>query len=255
MGTTSQDNPVEPYLSEAEEIEEDEETVVAGIERFRDGAELTEAVQETFADKVAKVEKAVYRNPLHRELLYKVLEFCQQRRLLREVEDQIATFPEFGEAHQSQYILMTYLINDGGLETFELDEQGNVVTAEQKVGLSEDEIDDLVFDFAYQTTAAGLEVAKQMRPQSRLESLFDATPVYHDTYIEVLEYLRDKHSMAEVDTLLRGRDVLRTGREPDESPMQASVFIDKLEKAGAIVWNEGWETTEEGREVLENSDN
>jgi hypothetical protein len=146
---------------------------------------------------------------------------------------------------------MTYLIKAEGLETFELDEQGEVVVETQKEGLNEDEIDDLVFGFAYRTTEAGLEVVERMSPQARLFSLLEIAPEYYDTYLEVLDYLCEKHSMAEVDTLLRGRPVLLARREPGDRPIQASVFIDKLERAGGIVWQGGWTITDEGRELLE----
>ena len=33
--------------------------------------------------------------------------------------------------------------------------------------------------------------------------------------------------------------------------MQPSVFVDKLERAGALVWNEGWRLTEEGEAFLQ----
>jgi hypothetical protein len=230
---------------------EDEEIEVIGLERYH-APEDKPPVEMTFADKVAKVEEAVFRSPLHRELLYKVLKYCRSMQALQDIEERIATYPEFTQAGQSQYILITYLIKAGGLETFDLDEEGQVITKEQKAGLSEDEIDDLVMSFAYQTTEAGLAVVEKMSPKTRLMELLDVTPSYYDTYLEVLEYLQEKHSTTEIDTLLRGRPVLMAQRDPLERPIQPSVFIDKLERAGGIVWQDGWVTTDEGKELLRN---
>jgi hypothetical protein len=83
-------------------------------------------------------------------------------------------------------------------------------------------------------------------------NLFEIVPERFDTYREVLEFLSNHRSYAEVDALLRDRDILMSGRGGGERPLQPSVFIDKLATAGGITWNDGWVITEEGKEVLEN---
>ena len=144
-----------------------------------------------------------------------------------------------------------FLIKGGGTELLELDENGEIILPEQKEGLTEDEIDDLVVELAFETNEYGKELVERMSPKNRLLELLDITPQYFDTFIEVLGFLTEKQSMADVDTLLRGRDVLMAGREPGERPVQPSVFVDKLEKAGGIYWEKGWLITEAGRELLE----
>jgi hypothetical protein len=227
---------------------DDEESEVPGMERCAEA--LAPTPQKTFDDQVARITQAVLQNPLHRELLYKVLEYCCETRMLQDVEDRIASYPEFPEAHQSQYILITYLVKAGGLELSEIDAEGAMITSEQKEGLSENEVDDLVADFAFKTTEAGLAVVEKLNPRVRLEELLGVVPEYYDTYLEVLEFLQQKHSTAEIDTLLRGRPVLLVQRDPGDRPIQSSVFIDMLERAGGIAWEEGWYVTPEGRELL-----
>lgn len=46
---------------------------------------------------VARVEKALHRRGAFTEIMGKVLDFCRQRRLLAEVEDEIASKSSFAE--------------------------------------------------------------------------------------------------------------------------------------------------------------
>ena len=46
--------------------------------------------------------------------------------------------------------------------------------------------------------------------------------------------------------LLLGRPALQTVIDGHVETMQPSVFVDKLERSGALVWKEGWCLTEEG---------
>jgi hypothetical protein len=204
----------------------------------------------TLEQRVDKVITAVIQQPLNREVLYKILKACKTPQRLRALEERIATYPEFHQTTQPQYYLIMWLVSEGGLDQIELDAQGQEVTIEQKQGLSEDEIDDLVEDVAFQATDAGLLVIKELDPTHRLIELLDIVPEWYDTYVEILDFLTQKRSFAEVDTLLRGRDTLLVGRKSDDRPLQPSVFIDKLEAAGGIHWNEGWQLTKEGRELL-----
>ena len=205
----------------------------------------------SYEERIEHLKKTITRHPLQREINYKILAYCFERRTLPEVEDFIASCPEFPATVQSPYFLLQFLLKGGGIDTFEVDAEGNVVTAEQKEGLTEDEIDDLVAQFAYECNEFGREVAELMNPRKRLLELLEITPEYYDTFIEVLEYLTEKRSFADVDTLLRGRDVLMVGQALGDQPVQPSVFVDKLERAGGIVWSNGWVITREAIDVLE----
>ena len=220
----------------------------------REITELPEApiVSElSFEEKVEFLKTTVTRNPLQREINYKTLKFCCEGHTLSEVEEFIASCPEFEAAVQSPYYLLQFLLKGGGIDTFELDHEGEIVLPEQKEGLDEDQLDDLVAELAFETNEIGREVVELMSPQNRLLELLDIVPDYYDTFIEVLDFLTEKRSMAHVDTLLRGRDVLMAGRDPGDRPVQPSIFIDKLEKAGGIYWENGWLITKEGKDVLE----
>jgi len=239
------------------EVEELENIVDEEEAQHLASREITERPKEDdlggldFEERVAHLKGVVNRHPLHREIFYKTLKYCTERRILPEVEDFIIACTEFEAVSQSPYYLLMFLLRGGGIETYELDENGELVLPEQKEGLSEDEIDDLVMQFAFETNEFGRELVERMSPKKRILELLEITPAYYDTFIEVMDFLTDKRSLADVDKLLRGRDVLMAGRDPNDRPIQPSVFIDKLEKTGGIYWEKGWLITEEGKEVLE----
>jgi hypothetical protein len=205
-----------------------------------------------FAESFDKACSLLRSNPLYRPILFKILTYCNgTRHLLPELEEHIASFPEFARSTQPPYSLIMWLAEAGAIDMFEIDAAGDVLTDERKVGLSSDEIDDLVENWAFETTEAGRAVIDEFDPQQRINELLAAVPERYETYIEILEFLQEKRPFAEVDALLRGRDILMFGREPGDRPLQPSVFIDKLAACSGIAFNDGWMITEEGKELLD----
>lgn len=214
--------------------------------------DLPDAAELTFEEKLAALNMVVMRHPLNREVLYKALAFCAEERPLREAEDYIASIPQFEMSTQNQFYMLTSLVRAYGLEMIERDEAGNRVLPEQKEGLSEDEVDDLVAAYSFKTTEVGDYFVEYNRPSARLVDLLHLAPERAETYIELLEFVDvDARSYPEIEALLSGRPVLEIIIDGNRETMQPSVFVDKLERAGALVWKEGWTLTEEGREFLE----
>jgi hypothetical protein len=82
--------------------------------------------------------------------------------------------------------------------------------------------------------------------------LLDWEPLRRDTYVELLAFIAaEPRPYAQVESLLKGSPVLETVINGRIETVQPSVFLDKLERAGVLVWNKKWEITEEGREYLE----
>ena len=193
--------------------------------------DLPDAAELTFEEKLAELNRTVMRHPLNREILYKTLAFCAEERPLREAEDFIAALPQFERATQNQFYMLMSLVRSYGLDMIERDEDGNRVLPEQKEGLSEDEVDDLVAEISFKSTDVGERT---------------------DTYIDLLEFVEAApRPYGQIEELLLGRPALQTVIDGRVETMQPSVFVDKLERAGALVWKEGWTLTEEGREFLE----
>lgn len=214
-------------------------------------ADLPDAAELTFEEKLAALNRTVMRHPLNREILYKTLAFCAEERPLREAEDFIAALPQFGLATQNQYYLLMSLVRAFGLELIERDEADEIVTAEQKEGLTEDEVDDLVAAISFKTTEVGAYFVDYNKPSARLVDLLNLDPARTDTYAELLEFVgASPRPYSQIETLLAGRPALQTVIDGRAETMQPSVFVDKLERAGALVWKDGWTLTEEGREFL-----
>lgn len=227
-------------------------TDVVALEQ-QQAAEDAALAQLTLDEQLDVLEDAVTRQSLHREILYRTLGFCLQRHELREVEEMIAACPEFAKATLSQYHLVQVLVKARGLTELMMDEEGNVVTTEQLDGLTEDEADDLVAFYAYETTEAGRAFYRQHDPLKRLTELFANEPNRAETYRELLALCSEETpSYNDINTLLAHRDVLYMDVPDGARKIQPSVFLDRLERAGGLVYEKGsgWKTTEKGREFV-----
>lgn len=230
------------------EIQEAETQTAAAAEN-----EAAQPEPPTFEEQVEHLRTTILHNPRVREIEYQVLGLCQHLRSLRELEQLIAAMPEFKACGQNQYRILVYLEEAGGLDRFEIDDAGTVITEEMTAGLTEDEIDDLIADYAFLTTEVGRAVCEDMKPENRMADLMKIMPARTATYCEVLEFCQQPRTFKEIDALLRGRDILKAGtlNPMTNIPLQPSVFIDNLERAGGIVWDGAWKLTEGGRKYLE----
>ena len=206
----------------------------------------------SFEEKVDMLGTAVVRHPLNRDVLYETLCFCRTERQLAEAERFIAELPQFRSATQNPFHMLTVLKQAGGLQSVERDEGGNVITPESLDGLSEDEIDDLIFSVGYQTTDVGVAFVEAYSPRSRLVQALSLAPERTQDYCELLEFVGEApRTYQEITNLLAGRPTLETVIDGRRETMQPSVFVDKLERAGALVWRDGWRLSEAGADFLE----
>lgn len=206
--------------------------------------------EPSLEERCEAIERLVLKQPEHREIYEAVLGFCRQRRSQADVEAYIQSLPECVHESQSPYFLIKSLVRAGGLARVELDAEGEVVTPERKAGLDEDALDDLVCDVAYETTEAGCLAHEDLRPVRRFEHLLERQPTRRNVYCEVLGFCSEPRTRHEIEDLLRGRQIL-IDEAVDGQPLKPSVFIDKLERSGVLVWKGGWVTSEDGMAYLE----
>jgi hypothetical protein len=205
-----------------------------------------------YEDKINRTNFLLLANALYRPTLLRIVAAAAEATMtLFDFEALIQSLPEFKTATQPPYFLIEWLIDTGALVFIEVDAEGQALTAEQREGKTADEIDDLIEDIIIEITDVGREVLEAYDPKERLMALLNDKPQRFDTYVEILEFLTDKQSYNAVDKLLRGRPILTDGRSQGESPMQPSVFVDKLASAGGIIFDEGWIITPEGLSLLE----
>ena len=106
--------------------------------------DLPDAAELTFEEKLAALEHGRLRHPSNREVLYQGAPFAL-RTSSSKAEDYIASIPQFEMSTQNQFYAAGFsLVRAYGLEMIRRIERGNRVLPEQKEGLSEDEVDDLV---------------------------------------------------------------------------------------------------------------
>jgi hypothetical protein len=214
-------------------------------------AEAQEPPELAFEQNVDRTVHLLLSNNLNRPTLYRILSATAAEPMrLFDLENLIQAMPEFKNATQPPYFLIEWLIKTEALSFTEVDAQDMPITDEQREGKTEDEIDDMIEDMIIEATAVGRETLVVFDPQQRLADLIQDVPERADTYLEVLDFLTEKHSYNEVDQLLRDRPVLMSGRAQDDRPMQPSVFVDKLAAAGGIIFDKGWIITPEGQAVL-----
>ncbi len=213
--------------------------------------EETPAKELSEEEKYAALNACVLHHPLNREMFLRVLRYCAQERELRDIEQKMETFPEFPRCTMNQYYMIKTLVQAYGLELIERTEDGQQVTPEMKEGKTEDEIDDLVFSLNYVSTPLGLRLVDERAPRKRLEALLDWESSRRDTYVQLLEYIAEEpRPYLQIESLLKGSPALETVINGRIEMVQPSVFLDKLERAGVLVWNKKWQITEEGLEYL-----
>lgn len=78
-------------------------------------AETAQAVDEpteepTFEERVARVRKTLHSRGSFTEIMRKTLVFCETRRSIEDVEQEMATYPEFRYVDQSQRNIVAHLV-------------------------------------------------------------------------------------------------------------------------------------------------
>lgn len=237
------------------ESDEEDALALAGgaVYSASDGA-VSNDEESSLEERYERLMAVVSNKPSHREMLLRTLSLCLEPQAFAAVEGAIQEFPEFPGADQNPYRLITYLVEGGGLEAIEVDAEGVVVDAARKAELTADEVDDLIADTLLQTTEVGRQVAADHTIERRLNDLFSFFSDRASYYTELLDFCKQPRTFKDIEALFGGRDLsgLRTLHPESGLAIKPTVFIDNMEKAGAIVWKrDGWVLTKEGGAYLE----
>lgn len=236
------------------ETEEEDARALAGGAIVEASADAETDDGLSFEERYERLMKVIANKPSHREILLRTLGLCCEDQSFEAVEQAIASYPEFPAAGQNPFRLITFLIDGGGLEQIAVDAEGAAITPQRTAGMTEDEADDLIAGFRLRTTEVGRQVAEDHSVKHRMDDLFSMLSDRVPSYTELLEFCREPRAFKDIESLFAGRDLsgLRTLHPESGLAIKPSVFVDNMEKAGALVWKkDGWVLTEEGGKYLE----
>lgn len=198
--------------------------------------------------------KTVKNRPIASELLRKTLSLCLERQPYTRVEQSITEFPEYPTSAVTPYQVINALIQSRGLRKIALDAHGDEVTPARTSNLTPDEIDDLIDSFELETTSIGKTVEEDLSPRRRMSECLEQFPDRRSVFGELLSFIEQSPcTYKEIEEHFLGRDFheIASLNPQKNSAIKPSVFIDQMEKAGGIVWDNGWKLTPEGAQLLE----
>lgn len=193
-----------------------------------------------------ELARALAKHPLHREIYRKTLLYCRAPRILEQIEYEIASFPEFKSATQNQVHFLKVLVELGALEQIGLDECGEVVPEPHKGDSAEDRLDELVVDWMFMITDLGEQYVEVNSVERRIGDLFAEKTELVPLYEAILNYCDSPRSYKEIADCIQEQAASSVRLADLVAGLEPSVFVSSLEKAGGLVWDEGWVVTPEG---------
>lgn len=172
-----------------------------------------------------QISQRIAAEPAFKTVLYKILDYCDTPRSLKEIEGTVCAFPEMRAAWQTPQVLLRWLAQAGGIEQLETESGGETM---------------------WQTTQSGRKAVtnESHNNNSRISQLLSLEESYRDIYIKILESCINPKTRAEIEAMLKGEPAL------ENSKVYASYFIDKLENAKGLIWNGKWETSKIGMSFI-----
>jgi len=165
---------------------------------------------------VLKIQTRIKLEPGFEAILYKMLDTCKEAKTLAEIETEVISFPQMKVVMQTPQVLLSWLLHCGGIQEIPQGEHASM----------------------WITTPAGLVALEQDKSMDKLEALFVDEPQYKSIYLCVLEFCKEARSRMDIETLLSGN------KQMENPKIYPNYFINTLEKAGSLVWNGHWNTTQ-----------
>lgn len=231
---------------------ESEEVAGAGADDQDKG---NEAASETFDDRVERVLACVFSHPAFRELKYEMLAACADARKEFELEASIERSPHFPQGMQAPRTVIDQLVSAGGFSRTVLLNTDEEISEEELDGMSDEEYDEFFECYLVRTTEEGAEAVRRASPENRMDDLRYAHPVQGPGYLDVLRYIDERpRTRYEIERFCKGKSYLKASSNLGIAEVRPSHFIDKLERAGVIVWKDGWTINDAGKAYLASLD-
>ena len=220
-------------------------------ERIGEKTEAAVTRDSSFQDRRAAAENLIEQNPKIRWALYHVLAHCSDRKphRLDELERFVADEPGFLKLKLAPYFPVHWLEEAFALEELYVDAEGRALTADDVAPLSEDEFDDLIVQYAFRITDVGNEILQQFSPIDAMRELLNEGAHRRSIYLDILEFACEPRGVSDIDRLLRDNEDFAAVKAQNAN-MAPTVFLDRLASVGGLVYDGGWRTTQEGKELL-----
>lgn len=197
----------------------------------------------TQEERIRQAMLLIRREPAKRELYLAALKYVRDSdgsTMRYDIEEKIDSAPQKTTMHQSSGTLVDALVREGLLEERLPSPEYDESTGEEFVDMAR---------ASYSMTESGEQTLDRLSPSTRLNELFDKEKEFAEQFLQLLEFCADApRSKAEIDALLEEAcsRVPRTKHVAAQA-IYPSFFVDRLESSGALVWKNGWTTTDEGK--------
>ncbi|MCI8367654.1 MAG: hypothetical protein HFJ66_08715 [Eggerthellaceae bacterium] len=187
----------------------------------------TEALAAMSADeRIERIRESVERHPRHRELCYLIMAYVKEHpgASYAEVEKYLGEQPQFASSLQSERILIAIMERAGAIESDGSD-AGSL-----------------------NLTDPGSQFEASFTPEARMKALIDGADA---DQVEAYEYIlkacaEKKQTFADLEEAVKQMAAVRV-KENGQMAIYPSTYIDRLEKAAGLRWEQGWVTTDAGK--------
>jgi hypothetical protein len=102
-------------------------------------------------------------------------------------------------------------------------------------------------------TATGQEALELYDANSLIARLFATEPEYAQAYKKILAACAEPggKTLAQLEALLKDEPALQRNSTNGAKELYINYLVDQLERVSAIVWQQGWQTTATGKEVVD----
>lgn len=171
---------------------------------------------ETMASTVLGIQQRIAAEPAYQAVLYTMLSYCKEPKTFVALEAEILALPEMKVPLQTTQVLVSWLVGCGGMKE---------ITRQDESSL-------------WATTKSGVHAFEEEASEDKLEALFVNESAYKAIYVRVLNFCKEAKSRMEIEAHLANQPLLENPK------IYANYFIETLEKAGGLVWNGAWKTTQ-----------
>ncbi len=190
-----------------------------------------------------RIEALIKGMPGYKKLIFHILDFCREERLLSELVDEILAFQKGSISVYSPEVICLNLEKAGAIAVVAGDEAASEGAEEEGEFLS---VEPCV-DFGYVTTEDGLAVVDEDDPAARLAEFLNDDAAYMPVYAIMLSECLAAGELGKkaIDALVDDHPLCQNPR------LYSGHFLKKLEGVEAMEFAGSWRITETGKKLLE----